>query len=73
MSSSAILQFGKNQQLFFPRARVRVIRYDGTEEKFGTEMNAMKDVIFEGNILKVINDSIAFLDTQIKEKSVHVF
>lgn len=27
-------------------------------------MNVIKDVIFEGNILKVINDSIAYLDTQ---------
>lgn len=32
-------------------------------------MNVIKDVIFEGNILKVINDSIAYLDTQIKEKT----
>ena len=69
VSSAAVLLFGKNPQLFFPRARVRFIRYEGTEEKFGTEMNVIKDVIFEGNILKMINDSIAFLDTQIKEKT----
>lgn len=69
VSSAAILLFGKNPQLYFPRARVRFIRYEGIEEKFGTEMNVIKDVIFEGNILKVINDSIAYLDTQIKEKT----
>lgn len=69
VSSAAILLFGKNPQLYFPRARVRFIRYEGTEEKFGTEMNVIKDVIFEGNILKMINDSIAYLDTQIKEKT----
>lgn len=69
VSSAAILLFGKNPQLYFPRARVRFIRYEGIEEKFGTEMNVIKDVIFEGNILKMINDSIAFLDTQIKEKT----
>jgi len=59
VSSAAILLFGKNPQLFFPRARVRFIRYEGTEEKFGAEMNVIKDVIFEGNILKMINNSIA--------------
>lgn len=69
VSSAAILLFGKNPQLYFPRARVRFIRYEGVEEKFGTEMNVIKDVIFEGNILKMINDSIALLDTQIKEKT----
>ncbi|WP_091234724.1 ATP-binding protein [Anaerobium acetethylicum] len=69
VSSAAILLFGKNPQLHFPRARVRFIRYEGTEEKFGTEMNVIKDVIFEGNILKMINDAITYLDTQIKEKT----
>lgn len=69
VSTAAILLFGKNPQNFFPRARVRFIRYEGTEEKFGTEMNVIKDVIFEGTILKMITDSIAYLDTQIKEKT----
>jgi len=32
-------------------------------------MNVIKDVIFEGNILKMITDSVAYLDTQIKEKT----
>lgn len=69
ISTAAILLFGKNPQNFFPRARVRFIRYEGIEEKFGTEMNVIKDVIFEGPILKMIKDSIAFLDTQVKEKT----
>ena len=37
LSVAAILLFGKKPQLFFPRARVRFIRYEGTEEKFGAE------------------------------------
>lgn len=69
ISGAAILLFGKNPQLFFPRARIRFIRYEGTEEKFGSEMNVIKDVIFEGTILKMIRDCIAYLDTQIKEKT----
>lgn len=69
ISAAAVLLFGKNPQLYFPRARVRFIRYEGTEEKFGAEMNVVKDVIFEGNILNMIEKSIAYLDTQIKEKT----
>lgn len=69
ISTAALLLFGKNPQNFFPRARIRFIRYEGREEKFGTEMNVIKDVIFEGAILKMIRDSIAYLDTQVKEKT----
>lgn len=69
VSSAAMLLFGKNPQNFFPRARIRFIRYEGTEEKFGTEMNVIKDVIFEGTLLNMINESIAYLDTQVKEKT----
>lgn len=32
-------------------------------------MNVIKDVIFEGNILKMITDAVAYLDTQIEEKT----
>ena len=69
ISSAAILLFGKNPQLYFPRARVCFIRYEGTEERVGTQMNVIKDVIFEGNILKMITDAVAYPDTQIKEKT----
>ena len=69
ISTAAILLFGKNPQNFFPRARIRFIRYEGTEEKFGTEMNVIKDVIFEGTLLNMINEVITYLDTQVKEKT----
>ena len=69
INGAAILLFGKNPQMFFSRARIRFIRYEGTEEKFGAQMNVIKDVIFEGTILKMIEDCIAYLDTQIKEKT----
>ena len=54
VSVAAILLFGKNPQLFFPRAYIRFIRYDGTEAKVGREMNVIKDVIFEGRILEQV-------------------
>ena len=67
LSGAAVLLFGKNPQKFFQRAQVRVIRYEGTEAKVGTEMNVIKDEIFIGPILKMTNDVLAFVKTQIKE------
>lgn len=40
---------------------MRFIRYEGIEERVGTQMNVIKDVIFEGNILKMITDAVAYL------------
>lgn len=68
-SVAAILLFGKNPQQFFPRARVRFIRYEGTEEKFGAQMNVIKDVTFEGRILQQIQNTVDYIQTQIKERT----
>ncbi len=67
MSGAALLLFGKDPQRFFPRAWVRFIRYDGTEAKVGTEMNVIKDKIFGGKILDMVQQSIDFVGSQIKE------
>ena len=48
VSGAAILLFGKDPQKFFQRARIRIVRYLGDEERFGREMNVVKDVSFEG-------------------------
>ena len=66
---ASLLMFGKKPQDFLPRASVRFIRYEGTEEKTGTEMNVIKDVIFEGPVREQIDKSVAFLATQIKERT----
>jgi len=67
VSAAAILLFGKAPQQYFPRARVRFIRYEGTDEKTGAKMNVIKDVSFEGTILETVEKSIAFVTTQVKE------
>lgn len=69
MSVAALLLFGKDPQRFFPRARVRFIRYDGIEAKVGTEMNVIKDEIFNGRILDVIRQTLTFVASQIKERT----
>ena len=67
VSGAAILLFGKDPQKFFQRARIRIVRYDGEEERFGREMNVVKDVWFEGRIVEMTQKAIDFVDTQIKE------
>ena len=69
VSTACILLFGKRPQNFFPRARVRFVKYYGTEEKVGREMNVIKDVTFEGRILDQIQKTIDYLETQVKEHS----
>lgn len=67
ISVACMLLFGKNPQLFFPRARTRFIRYQGMDEKVGTEMNVIKDVTFEGTILQQIEKTVEYLETQVAE------
>ena len=69
VSTAAILMFGKNPQMFFPRAFIRFIRYDGIEAKVGKDMNVIKDVIFEGRILEQVEKAVDFIKIQMKEKT----
>ena len=67
VSGAAILLFGKDPQRFFPRARVRFIRYDGRTAEVGDRMNVIKDKKFSGRILDQVRDAAAFVQTQIRE------
>lgn len=67
INGAAILLFGKNPQRFFPRARVRFVRYEGKTAEVGDRMNVVKDVKFTGRILDQLQDALAFVKTQIRE------
>ena len=69
MSGAAILLFGKDPQQFFQRARIRFIRYEGTEAKVGMEMNVIKDRVFTGRILDMLAAALSFVQDQIKERT----
>lgn len=68
VSSAAILLFGKNPQLYFPRARVRFIRYEGTEEKFVTEEEYPKFVRQEVVVNAVTHRDYSIRGTDIQIK-----
>ena len=76
ISTACILLFGKHPQTFFPRARVRFIKYFGTEEKVGREMNVIKDVPFDGRILeqiqKAVVNSVCHRDYSIKGTEIQI-
>ena len=66
LTVAAVLLFAKNPQQFMPRARVRFTRYDGVEEKFGSNINVIQDRMFSGRILDVLRNTLSFVETQIK-------
>ena len=67
VSVAAILLFGKNPQRFFPRARLRFVRYEGKTAEVGDRMNVVKDIKFSGRVLEQVQDAIKFIRTQIRE------
>lgn len=67
VSGAAILLFGNNPQRFFPRARVRFVRYEGKTAEVGDRMNVVKDVKFSGRLLDQVREATAFVKTQIRE------
>jgi len=67
VSGAAILLFGIAPQRWFPRARVRVVCFDGTQELTRAQMNVVKDEMFEARIIDMTRDALAF----VKPKSVN--
>ena len=67
VSAAAILLFGKDPQRFFPRARIRFIRFEGKTAEVGTRMNVIKDIKFNGRLLEQVQQATAFVRTQIRE------
>jgi len=63
--ASALL-FAKDSREVIPGAYIRVIRYDGIEERFGQKMNSVTDQIFEGPIPYQIADAESFISSQMR-------
>ena len=67
VNAAAILLFGKDPQRFFPRARIRFIRFEGNTAEVGDRMNVVKDVSFTGRLLDQVRQATDFVRTQIRE------
>jgi ATP-dependent DNA helicase RecG len=67
LTNAGVLLFAKNPSLFFPSARVRIVKFEGTQMQTGANLNIVKDKTFELPLYKVIKESQNFLDTQLRE------
>ncbi|KRB14960.1 hypothetical protein ASD99_12095 [Mesorhizobium sp. Root695] len=61
------LMFAKDPQQVFPGAYVHFLRFEGTEERSGSEYNVTKDRMLSGTLLEVIADASQTLDASLRE------
>jgi ATP-dependent DNA helicase RecG len=66
-SNICALMFAKDPQQVFPGAYIHFLRFEGTEERSGSEYNVSKDRMFTGTILEVIGDTSQTLDATLRE------
>ena len=67
LTNAGTLLFEKDPSLFFPTARVRVIKFEGKEMQTGADLNIVKDKTFAMPLYKQIKESQKFVDTQLRE------
>lgn len=67
LTNAGMLLFGKNVYGHFPNARVRVIKFDGTEMMTGEKLNIIKEKTFETNLIRQIREAETFIESQLKD------
>lgn len=67
LTKAGMLLFGKNPSIYLPSARVRVLKFEGTEFQVGTEMNIIKDRTFDKCLFKILEQSREFINSQLRE------
>lgn len=67
LTAASILMFGKNPSYYFPQARLRFLRYEGTHRETGARMNIVKDQTFDGPIPTIIRQSQTAIRAQLRE------
>lgn len=60
------LLFANDSRSVCPGAYIRVIRYDGVEEKFGHNLNSVAGGVFEGPLSQQLADADRFIASQIR-------
>lgn len=67
LTKAGMLLFGKNPSIYLPSARVRVVKFEGTEFKVGTEMNIIKDRTFDKCLFRILEQAREFINSQLRE------
>ena len=66
-TKAGMLLFGKSPTIYLPSARVRVLKFEGSEFQVGTEMNIVKDKTFDSCLYKTIEQAKDFITSQLRE------
>ena len=66
-TKAGMLLFGKNPSVYIPSARVRVLKFEGTNFQVGTEMNIVKDRTFDKCLYKILEEARDFINSQLRE------
>ena len=66
-TKAGMLLFGKNPSVYIPNARVRVLKFEGTNFQVGTEMNIVKDRTFDKCLYKILEEARDFINSQLRE------
>lgn len=69
LTTAGALLFAKDPTVFFPCARVRIVKYDGTYMQTGENLNIIKEKFFRLPLYKAIKEVHAFVGTQLREFS----
>jgi ATP-dependent DNA helicase RecG len=65
---AALLLFGKDPQRWHPRCGIDFVRWEGTEQKFGAELNVVKRIRIEDPLSLVIERAYATIEPFIRER-----
>lgn len=67
LTKAGMLLFGKNPSIYLPSARVRVLKFEGSEFKVGSEMNIIKDRTFDKCLYRTLEQAKEFINSQLRE------
>lgn len=67
LTKAGMLLFGKNPSIYLLSARVRVLKFEGTEFQVGTEMNIIKDRTFDKCLYRTLEQAREFINSQLRE------
>ena len=67
ITNACVVVFAKDPSKFCPNYGVRFIRYDGQSAHTGERINIIKDEFFTGPIIKVLDLTINFIKSQLRE------
>lgn len=59
--------FAKDPCSIIPGCKIRILRFDGTQEGTGAKFNAVKDFLLEGNVPELIKEAEEAIESQIRD------